>query len=339
MRILLADGSTVYKDIFIKAMAEIAPNADVAHAKNGKGALELIKKRDYDIVVLDIEIKEPDAPHILNEIIKVIPKALVIITVSPSPAHNKLGAELLTMGAFDTITKPIYDSYSENIDKIKQKMTEVLDVVTEKHAKKSEPAENKEEDQKTALLPELVLIAVSTGGPQTLQKIFSEISGDIPVPILVVQHIPANFAEVLAGNLNLTSKLKVKVAETREKIEAGTVYIAPGDIHMKLDKKNKIYFDDSPPIHGIRPAADVLFESVVESYAVNRVLVIILTGMGSDGVKGLKMLKKERVCYCIAQSESTCVVYGMPRVAVESGLVDKIVDLEDIASEIEELTM
>jgi len=339
MRILLADDSTVYKKIFIKAMAETAPKAEIDYAANGKEALEFIKKRDYDIVVLDIEINEPCASVLLDEIINVIPKALVIITVSPSPALSKLGAELLTKGAFDTITKPIYDSYSENIEKIKQKMTDVLEVVAEKQLQKSIPAENKSSSKKTRFSPELVLIAVSTGGPQTLQKIFSEISGDIPVPILVVQHIPSQFAEMLADNLNLTSKLNVKVAESREQIEAGTAYIAPGDIHMKLDSKNKIYFDDSPPIHGIRPAADVLFESIVESYAVNRVLVVILTGMGSDGTKGLSMLKKDRVCYCIAQSESTCVVYGMPRAAVESGFVDKIVDLEDIASEIEELTI
>jgi len=338
MRILLADGSTVYKDIFSKAMAEIAPKAGVAHAKSGKEALEFIKKHDYDVVVLDVEIKDPGASDLLDAVIKIIPKALIVITVSPSPAHNKLGAELLTKGAFDTITKPIYDSYADNINKIKQKMTEVLDVVAEKRVKKSNPVTNQKMVKKAKFLPELVLIAVSTGGPQALQKIFSEISGNIPVPILVVQHIPPHFAEVLAGNLNMTSKLKVKVAESRDSIEPGTVYIAPGDVHMKLDKKNKIYFDDSPPILGIRPAADVLFESVVESYAVNRVLVVILTGMGRDGVAGLKMLKKDRVCYCVAQSESTCVVYGMPRAAVESGLVDKIVDLDDIATEIEGLT-
>jgi len=338
MRILLADGSTVYKDIFIKAMAEIAPKAEVAHAATGKEALELIKKRDYDVVVLDVEIKEPGAPYLLDEIIRVIPKALVIITVSPSPAHSKLGAELLTKGAFDTITKPIYDSYSENIDKIKQKMTDVFAVVFDKRHQKSKPLEQKASVKSTKFLPELVLIAVSTGGPQALQEIFSKISGDIPVPILIVQHIPFHFSEMLAGSLDQSCKLKVKVAEDREKIEPGTVYIAPGDIHLKLDKNKSVYLDDSPPVYGIRPAADVLFESVADSFAVNRVLVVILTGMGSDGVKGLRMLKQERDCYCIAQSESTCVVYGMPRAAVESGLVDKIVDLDDIASEIEGLT-
>ena len=108
-------------------------------------------------------------------------------------------------------------------------------------------------------------------------------------------------------------------------------------MHMKLDAENKIQLDDEPPINGIRPAADVLFESVAESFTESGVLAVILTGMGSDGKKGLAGLKEKQNCFCLAQSEETCVVYGMPRAAVESGLVDKILDLDKISSEIENL--
>jgi len=337
VRVLFADGSTVYKKIFINAVTEISNDSIITHASNGGVALDFIKKHDYDIVVLDVEIKEPNVSDLMDEIMKVIPKALVIITASPSRAHSRLCAELLARGAFDIINKPIYDSFEKNINTVKEKMTDAFDVVKEKRLAKANPTVIKKVKEVKPFSPEMILFAVSTGGPQALQHVFSKLSGNISIPILIVQHIPGHFTEILAGNLNQKSKLDIKVAENRERVEPGTVYLAPGNVHMKLDKKNRVYFDDSPPVHGIRPSADVLFESIVDSFTVNRVLVVIMTGMGNDGTKGLSLLKEKRVCYCIAQSENTCVVYGMPRTAVESGFVDKIVDLDDIASEIEGL--
>jgi two-component system chemotaxis response regulator CheB len=185
--------------------------------------------------------------------------------------------------------------------------------------------------------PEIVLIAASTGGPFALKSILSNLPCNFPVPVLIVQHMPQYFSENLAQHLNQQSKLKIKVAESRETITAGTVYIAPGDKHMKLDRKKKIYLDNSPPVNGIRPAADILFESVAESFLDTRVLAIILTGMGDDGKKGLAKLKEKQNCLCYTQSENTCVVYGMPRAAAENGLADRVLDLDEIPYEIENL--
>ena len=147
--------------------------------------------------------------------------------------------------------------------------------------------------------------------------------------------MPPHFIETLAGRLNSKSTLPVKVAEDGEKIKGGIVYLAPGGVHMRLNSENELYLDDSPPLNGVRPAADALFESIAEDFAGIRVLTIVLTGMGHDSLRGLIKLKDKKRCYCIAQSEKTCVVYGMPRVVVEEGLVDKILDLEKIAAEID----
>ena len=185
--------------------------------------------------------------------------------------------------------------------------------------------------------PGIVLFAASTGGPIALESIIPKLIRDFPVPVLVVQHMLRQFTEALANNLNQKSMLKVKVAENRETVEAGTVYIAPGGKHMKLNSKNRIYFDESPPINGVRPAADILFESIAESFTGQGVLVVILTGMGRDGEKGLARLKEKQDCICIAQSEETCVVYGMPRAAVESGYADMVLDLDKIPHEIHSL--
>jgi len=168
-----------------------------------------------------------------------------------------------------------------------------------------------------------------------LEHIFSKLSVDFPAPILVVQHMPEAFLNTLAHHLGKKSRLKVKVAEDKERVEGGTVYLAVGGQHMKLDAKNRIQLDDSPPCNGVRPAADVLFESVAESFTGSGVLSVILTGMGNDGEKGLSSLKKKQDCFCLAQSEKTCVVYGMPRAAEEAGLVDMILDLDKIPEEME----
>ena len=337
MKILLADGSTVYRKIFTKAVSEISGDAVVTCAANGKEVLDYIKSNDYEIVVLDVEVKDPEVTILLKEVLKVIPKSLVVITTSSLKAQETLCTELLAKGAFDSITKPIYDSYSDNIDKIKQEMTAVFKAVYKKRGKKNKPVKNKSGSGAASFSPELILIAASTGGPTALSRVLSKLHSNISAPILIVQHIPSHFTDILAGNLDKESGLNVKVAQEREKIEPGTVYIAPGDTHMKLDKKGMIHFDESPPVHGVRPAADVLFTSVANSFAGSKVLAVILTGMGNDSKSGLIMLKKELNCYCIAQSKNTCVVYGMPRAAVESDLVDKIVDIDNIASEIEGL--
>jgi two-component system chemotaxis response regulator CheB len=149
--------------------------------------------------------------------------------------------------------------------------------------------------------------------------------------------MPPSFIESLAQHLDNKSQLKVKVAEDHESVRAGTAYIAPGGVHTKLGSNYKIRLDDSPPLNGIRPAADVLFGSIAESFAELGVLVVILTGMGNDGEAGLTRLKEKLSCYCLAQSEKTCVVYGMPRAVAEAGLADAIVDLDKIPAEIESL--
>jgi len=246
----------------------------------------------------------------------------------------------MAKGAADCMVKPIYNSYDENVEVIKSKLTEIFKVFYEKQAEKNvktEPMADKtaKKSGKEKFNPEIVLIAASTGGPFALENILSKLRGDLPVPVLIVQHMPAHFAETLAYNLNRKSPLKIKVAQNRENVEAGTVYIAPGGLHMTLDRKNRIYLDDSPPLHGVRPAADALFESVAEYFNGAGVLAVILTGMGNDGQTGLIGLKEKQACFCLAQSEKTCVVYGMPRAAAESGLVDRILDLDEIPGEIE----
>ena len=337
---MIADNSSVYKKMYTKAVAELDEGAAVTFVASGEEALERTKRFDYDIVVIDTEMAEPYAARLMESIARNILGAFLLVTARPSPGNAERFAEALAKGAADCMTKPIYSSYNENLDTIKEKMENIYKALCAARDKKGRSTEGEVIKRKRAgkhdcFPPEVVLVAASTGGPLALEKIFSELREDFPVPILAIQHMPPYFMPSLAQHLNQKSRLRVKVAERDETAVAGTVYIAPGGVHMKLDAKNKIHFDGSPPLNGVRPAADVLFESVAESFSGSRVLAVVLTGMGCDGEKGLAALKEKRNCVCLAQSEGTCVVYGMPRAVVESGFADKVLDLEEIPAEIE----
>ncbi|MZP29957.1 chemotaxis-specific protein-glutamate methyltransferase CheB [Heliobacterium undosum] len=182
---------------------------------------------------------------------------------------------------------------------------------------------------------DLVVIASSTGGPVALEKVLFPLPAAFSKPILVVQHMPADFTRILAHTLGRKCALPVAEAGEGEVIAPGRILIAPGGTHMTVASQGKekvVKLEKGPLVNGVRPAADVLFASLAKEWAGQRILAIILTGMGSDGMRGVTELKKRCDCYCLAQSEKTCVVYGMPRSVVEAGLADEVVDIADISA-------
>ena len=183
----------------------------------------------------------------------------------------------------------------------------------------------------------LVLIGTSTGGPRALQEVITKIPQNISAPILIVQHMPAGFTKSLATRLDQLSHITVKEAEQGDLLQNGTAYIAPGGYHMKLRKVGVSYgivLDQTePPRSGHRPSVDVMFEDVSQYKDIDKIAVI-MTGMGYDGSKGLKALKQHGNVMAIAESADTCIVYGMPKAAVETQLVDEVADVDDIAQTI-----
>nr|MDA8136129.1 CheB methylesterase domain-containing protein [Desulfobacteraceae bacterium] len=184
---------------------------------------------------------------------------------------------------------------------------------------------------------EVVVMASSTGGPEILSRIFSILPGTLKAPILLVQHIPATMTGYFAKSLNQKSELDILEAAHGDEILPGKVYIAPGGRHMTVSKRDDqgrrtILLNSRPLVNSVRPSADVLFESVAESYS-GRILAVVLTGMGEDGKKGVADLKA-RNCFCITQTSETCVVYGMPRAVDEAGLSDESLDPLDITQKI-----
>lgn len=180
----------------------------------------------------------------------------------------------------------------------------------------------------------LVVIGASTGGPQALQEVLTNLPGSFKIPILIVQHMPQNFTEALAKRLDGLTKLRVKEAEHGEPIRAGTVYIAPGSRHLRVIEDRgfrSVALSDEEPVGNHKPAVNVLFKSVAD---MGRDLVaVILTGMGRDGLEGVSLIKN-RGGYIIAQDEASCVVYGMPKAVIEAGLADEICALPTVAQAI-----
>ena len=182
----------------------------------------------------------------------------------------------------------------------------------------------------------IVAIACSTGGPQALHALIPMMPDDLGIPVVVLQHMPAGFTKSLADRLDGMSSLKVKEAEDGEELLPDTVYIAPGGRHFEIKgKSGKLYANvyKGPPVNNLRPNADVMYESLID-VDVGAVLCVVLTGMGSDGTKGIASLKEKKDVYCITQNEETCVVYGMPRAVELSGLSDTSVSLKKIAKTI-----
>jgi two-component system chemotaxis response regulator CheB len=247
--------------------------------------------------------------------------------------------DALDIGAIDFISKDL-DDLSVNIVKIKDVLIEKIKIIGRKRiiptprvvtaAPIEMPKSSLRISQKKT---SVVTIGCSTGGPKALQILLSKIPYNFPVPILIAQHMPANFTGPFAERLNNLSAIDVKEAEHGETIQKGTAYIAPGRGHMGVLRKKitetVISISENTNAYTYRPSVDALISSVLESYS-GRVLGVILTGLGNDGVKGMKEIKNKGGS-TLVESEDSCVVYGMPKAVIQAGNADKILHIDDIA--------
>ena len=348
LKILIVDDSAIYRKILTEAVN--STGIAIAHqtASNGLIALERLKIDTFDAVLLDVNMPEMDGMEALTVILKYYPKMPVIMISSSTGKSATITLKALELGAIDFILKPLEQNYDTNMEIIKNQLKILFSQLkinslnnNSKLKETREPtlAANSEKTKIAGV--DLLVIASSTGGPNALEKIFSSLGNDFIKPTLVVQHMPPEFTKVLAESLNKKKGIAVKEAADGDIIRAGRAIVAQGGLHMCLDKgegSNRIIrLENSEHVNGVRPAADVLFKSVAKVYENSRILAVILTGMGADGMAGIKELKKKCNCYCIAQSERTCTVYGMPRAVVEAGYSDEILDIDNIASRIKEI--
>lgn len=360
--ILIVDDSALVR----KLLADII-NSDerffvAGMAANGFDGLNILADRDkkIDLVLLDINMPRMNGLEMLELMRKQEIKTRVIIISTAADADAKETIRALELGAYDFIAKP--DSYQEiKSSKFREKLldclakatgceraasngknTERLDVVKAVQEIFNRPR-TAQEKKKKAARPiagasggKLVAIACSTGGPKALHTVIPKLPHNLDAAVLVVQHIPEGFTKSLADRLNEISSLTVKEAEDGEPLKKGTVYIARGGSQMRVKKapdgRYVISISEEAARNGLLPCADVMYESLLDTDF--DITCVVLTGMGADGTAGISKLYKKKNIYVIAQNEETSIVYGMPKVVKEAGLVNEVAALEDISDAI-----
>lgn len=346
---LVVDDSILHREL-IKNIVNETGIAKVEYtASNGITALERIKYSKFDVILLDTIMPELDGLETLKIIRKKYPQIKVIMISEKSSEDTKLTIEALNNGAVDFIKRPTIQG--DNINTVTNNFKMLLNEIfiekntisaldkKDKYKNTSLQQEVKYEPKKFNN-PDVILIAASTGGPIALEEVLKKLNSNINKPILIIQHMPSNFTKSLAKALDKVCSLQVNEARSGETIKPGTVLIAEGGLHMVVkdrDGEKIIKTEESPYVKGVRPSADVLFKSIAREYIGKKVLAIILTGMGCDGTEGVEALKERCDCYCITQSEDSCVVYGMPRCVDEKGLSDESLNIIHIGNKINKL--
>lgn len=350
IKVIVVDDSALMRKIISDMInAEIEMEV-IGTARNGEELLSKIQGHIPDIITLDIEMPQMDGITTLKKL-KIVNKNLpVIMLSSSSKSSTEITMLCLELGAFDFIEKPSGE-ISLDINKVKHELIEKIKLAYMQSQSRNNLDTQKKVNafkvvaQKVIERPirtvtpniEAVVIGASTGGPKALYKVITVLPDNIGVPVLVVQHMPTGFTKAFAQRLNLNSKLKVVEASDGDLIEKNVVYIAPGGYHMEVGRDKKIHLNTEPTIWGVRPAVDKLFISASAIYG-SRLLSVILTGMGRDGAKGTVVIK-DNGGITIAEHESTCTIYGMPKAAFETGKVDEVIPLDNIAQEINKVVM
>lgn len=306
----------------------------VAKFRNGKELIDLYDKYKPDIITLDIEMPVMNGLETLKALKEKNIDCPVIMLSSLTSENSVHTMECLALGATDFIEKPTANMITNgNIfkDALIEKITAIVlnKKRSIKNGKESITYNNEKAISKSV---DAVVIGASTGGPRALQSVLTDIDKNIGVPIFVVQHMPRGFTKAFADRLDTICGLNVVEAEDGMKIEKNTIYIAKGGYHMVLNNNKYISLNEEPSIWGVRPAVDKLFNSAAEVYGGN-LLSVVLTGMGRDGARGTEVIK-DKGGITISEDESTCTIYGMPKVAYETGKVDMVLELPLISKKI-----
>lgn len=349
-KILVVDDSALVRKV-LSDIINSDPRFQVADkAADGVQALELLRKKTYDAVVLDVHMPKMDGIQLLDELRKNKISARVMMASTDTREGAKVTLDALELGALDFIHKPqnVLDCRE---DDFKDNMLRILTVVAESKAPVFESKEKLLADRKTVSKvidiarkhpvhvagSTIVVIASSTGGPKALHSVVPKLPAKLNAPVLIVQHMPKGFTQTLAERLNADSEIAVKEAEEGEELRKGQVYIARAGSHLNVKKNSSgkyvIAYSDQPSREGVKPCANYMYESLI-TCDFDNIVCAVMTGMGADGTEGIKNLKAKKKAYVISQDQESSTVYGMPRSVVKAGLSDQVVPLNQIAQEI-----
>lgn len=340
IRVLVVDDSALMRKLIPQILQRDSSIEVVGTAMDGDFGLKKIEELKPDVVTLDLDMPRMDGMETLRQMMR--KQHLPVIVVSALSTEGA-GAtfKALALGALDFVAKP-RDAASSHMDAIGEDLINKIKIASRSRIKqaatrflpefgKKEKTASKERRRPA----KVVAIGVSTGGPNALQYLLSQLPADFPGSILIVQHMPVGFTEMFARRLNESCAIEVKEAQSGDLLIAGRALICPGDKHIRVRKMPlaaTAVLSEEPRVNGHRPSADILFHSVAAEFG-EKSLGVIMTGMGEDGAAGLGEIKRAGG-FTIAQSEDSCVVFGMPKAAIERGHAMRILALETMAAAI-----
>ncbi len=332
IRVLIADDSAVMRTA-LSRMIESSPTVRVCGtARNGLETVEKIKLLKPDVVTLDIRMPVLDGIEALKRIMGECPCPVIMVS-SLTTEGAEITVEALSAGAFDYLSKEDLQGNSDMLQ-LQRNLLEKIEAAAQSVL--ISPIRLRASvalREKSQVVPRIAIIGTSTGGPKALQAIIPKLPEDLPIPVLVVQHMPKGFTAPLAKRLNGLSKVKVCEASHGEPLKSGTVYVAPAGRQTTLYSSGSqicVCLSDTPNDTTHKPSVDVTMSSVAVVFA-RYVLGIILTGMGSDGARGMRAIQ-DAGGITVGQDEATCAVYGMPRTCADNGVLQRVVPLDEVAS-------
>lgn len=358
-KIMIIDDSALMRRVMSDIIHKKAEYKVVYNAGNGVEALAYLEKdSDIDAIICDLNMPKMTGLEFLK-VMNTKPDHIPVIMFSSSEDSRET-ITALELGAMDFIKKPnrIFSNDNEDFERKIFNALEMASGIKERHRIKkglTSHVANVEEIKKPAVSTavvtpvkrtssaveskgknKLVALVCSTGGPKALQSVIPKLPKNLNAPMVLVQHMPAGFTQSLASRLDDLSKISVKEAEEGEILQKGTVYIAKGGTHLGIKAygdDHRIYFDETPPVVGLKPCGNIMYNSIVSS-KYDEIICVVLTGMGADGTKGINELSRSKKIYVIAQDEESSTVYGMPKAIYEKGLTDEVLDLNLIADAI-----
>jgi len=343
LRVLVADDSLSFRSVLVDSLQKLPVARIVALAGNGQEAIEKFDQFNPDVVTLDVEMPLLDGLQVLEKLQSRLATTAVIMVSAVTRRSAEATIRALQLGAFGFITKPEEGTPDKNRDVLRQQLSSVFDAIAAKRAPvgfETAARVSATIERKPSARPKIIGIGASTGGPHALGEVLPRLPASLPVPVVLVQHMPPLFTASLAEAMAGKCAVKVVEADHGMTLQAGTVYIAPGGRHMRVvddqqSASKRIELTSDAPEHFCRPAVDYLFRSLATGYGGSAVGVI-LTGMGQDGAAGLLAMRQAGAS-TIGQDAASCTVYGMPREAYRLGAVEQQLPLASIAERIAKL--
>jgi two-component system chemotaxis response regulator CheB len=329
IKVLIIDDSALIRQLLTEILQQAKDIVVVGGAQDPYEAREMIKKYNPDVLTLDVEMPKMDGISFLKNLMRLRPMPVVMISTLTQKG-SPITLEALEIGAVDFIAKPtvnVKEQMSQYADIVQQKVRVAASARVRGYKKNSAVAEPIPTNAEF-LVNKVIAIGASTGGTEAIKEVLIRMPKNCP-PIVITQHIPPVFSTSFAERMQRTCTINVKEAQQGDKLVAGCAYIAPGGLHLRISKQGSALYcqlDDGEPVNRHKPAVDVLFNSLLEIGA-KHIVATLLTGMGSDGAKGLLALKQQGA-YTLAQDEFSSVVWGMPKAAIDMGAANEVAPLE-----------